>query len=410
MPRAEVTSATGARWPIVVVLVAGAFTTALNISMISPLVTSIAADLDTSEAAAGQVATLTAAASGLTALVVAPWMDRWSRRIWLRVECGLLVVGTAISVLAPTFGWLLVGRAVAGLGGAVVFGTCLAAASDLFPDPVRRNQVIGVLSTAATVASLVGLPVITQLEAATSWRWAMAVVLLPLVLVLGGTRWLPGAATSDGSPLWTGWWTGYRSVLGQTETLWLLGLMIVQSALWFGWFIYLGAFAEKGFGMGAAVLSALFLIASAGDVLGSNIAPWMVRRWGPRSVGAVTIGALSASLFGVGIVFTSQLTLVVFAALAGTVGGVLFLCVNVLLLDSYPERRGAVMSLQSAGLELGGALGSAGFGAALALSGDYATTYRLLGMVAPVALLCLAMSARYVGRTGRAKEAEATAL
>ena len=52
------------------------------------------------------------------------------------------------------------------------------------------------------------------------------------------------------------------------------------------------------------------------------------------------------------------------------------------------------MSLQSAALELGGAVGAAGFGAALAVSGDYAATYRLLGVAALFALICLVMSAR----------------
>src|SRR4051795_752211 len=101
MTRAKPTA--GARWPVVIVLIAGAFTTALNIMLIGPLLTAIADEFGKSEAATGQIATLTAAASGITALVAVPWMDRWSRRTWLRLECGLLVIGTVISALAPSF-------------------------------------------------------------------------------------------------------------------------------------------------------------------------------------------------------------------------------------------------------------------------------------------------------------------
>jgi predicted MFS family arabinose efflux permease len=195
---------------MVAVLIAGAFTTALNIMVTGPLLTAIATEFEKSEAATGQVATLTAAASGVTALVVAPSMDRWSRRTWLRFECSLLLAGTVFSALAPSFEWLLLGRTVAGIG----------------------------------------------------------------------------------------------------------------------------------------------------------------------------------------IVFTGQSSIFLFALIAGSAGGALFMCGSILTLDSYPEGRGAAMSLQSAAMELGGAFGTAGFGAALAMSDDYAATYRLLGVAVLFAFFCLFMSAR----------------
>jgi predicted MFS family arabinose efflux permease len=397
--RAETTA--GARWPMVVVLIAGAFTTALNIMLIGPLLTAIADEFGKSEATTGQVATLTAAASGVTALVVAPWMDRWSRRTWLRLECGLLVVGTAVSALAPDFGWLLVGRCVAGIGGAVIFANCLAATGDLFPNAARRNQVIALVNTAATVAGLLGLPLVTQIEAVTNWRWAMAALLLPIALVLIGTRWLPATSSAGNvrGPIWAGWWSGYRAVFASAETVWLLGLMVVQAIAWFGWFIYLGAFAEEAHGMGSGLLTALFLVGGAGDVIASNLAPVLVRRWGPRQVGAAMTIILAVSLLGVGVVFTGQASLFIFAVVAGAAGGALFICASILVLDSYPQGRGAVMSLQSAALEVGGAFGTAGFGAVLAVSDDYAASYRFLGMVMSLALLCLMMSARRVRET-----------
>ena len=72
---------------------AGAFTTALNVTLLSPLIPDIAREFDISDARAGQLATLTAASSGFMALTVAPWMDRYSRSFWFRLECGLLAIG-----------------------------------------------------------------------------------------------------------------------------------------------------------------------------------------------------------------------------------------------------------------------------------------------------------------------------
>ncbi len=104
------------RWPIVAVLAVGSFTTALNVTMLSPLLPAIGADFEVSAAATGQLATVTAASSGATALLAAPWMDRWSRRSWLRFEAALLLLGTFLSALAPGFGWLLAARVIAGIG------------------------------------------------------------------------------------------------------------------------------------------------------------------------------------------------------------------------------------------------------------------------------------------------------
>src|SRR5688500_10787579 len=86
---------------MLIVLAVGGFTSALNVTLLSPLLVDIARTFDVSEAAAGQLATLTAASSGVMAITVAPWMDRYPRRFWLRLDSALLTVGTLNSALAP---------------------------------------------------------------------------------------------------------------------------------------------------------------------------------------------------------------------------------------------------------------------------------------------------------------------
>src|ERR687894_174601 len=89
----SVSSDAGPHRVLMIILAVGAFTTALNVTLLSPLLVDIARSFDVSEAAAGQLATLTAASSGLMAVCVAPWMDRYSRRFWVRLECTLLAAG-----------------------------------------------------------------------------------------------------------------------------------------------------------------------------------------------------------------------------------------------------------------------------------------------------------------------------
>jgi hypothetical protein len=52
------------------------------------------------------------------------------------------------------------------------------------------------------------------------------------------------------------------------------------------------------------------------------------------------------------------------------------------------------MALQSAGRQLGGALGAPGVGAALTVLGGHGPAYRLLGPAAPLVVVGLGMSRR----------------
>ena len=379
---------------LVATLALGAFAASLNVTMLSPLLPALGADLGASDAATGQLATATAAGAGLTAVAAVPWMERFSRRGWLRFEAALLLAGTLLSALAPGFGWLLAARVLAGVGGAVVYANCLAAAAELVPDPGRRNRLIGLLGTAATLGAVLGLPVLAQLSDAAGWRWAVAALLPPAALLLVGAGRLPGRAAGAGGPRWRGWGAGYRRVLGNGETVWLLGALLVQMAVWFGWLIYFGAFAEADHGADAGALGLLFLAAGGAQAAASNLVPPALRRFGPRVVTAALALALAADLLAVGIVYRSVWSLAPFVVVAGAASGGLFVCTSILLLDSFPAARGSVMALQSVGVQLGGAVGAAGVGAALTLLGGYAPAYRLLGLAAPLVLLGVGMSRR----------------
>lgn len=381
----------GSPWLLVGILAVGAFTTSLNIMMISPLLKPISDDLGVSNAAAGQLATLMAGFAGLTALLVAPWLDRFSRRAWLQCESLLLGAGTVLSVLAPSFAWLFVGRALAGVGGAVIFAVCLAAVGDLFPQPSQRNQVIGVVGTAATLGAIVGLPVVAQLAAMSGWRWAMAAILPFAAILAVGASGLPRATTPRVGSMWHGWASGYQRVLANRETVSLLGVMVALCVAWFGWLIYFGAYAQTVFGLGAAALSLLFLVGGGAEVIANNVTPVLLRLHSPRTVVLGATVVLATNLLGVGIIYAQPWALIPFIAIASLSSVVVFTATSILLLDSQPAARGAVMALQSAGIEFGAAIGAASVGAGLAVLADYEAVYRLLGFALPVLVVPLVL-------------------
>lgn len=378
------------------VLATGAFTTMLHGSMLSPLLKDISDDFGVSDASVGQLATLYSGLAALIAFAVVPLMDRYSRRAMLRFECSFLVVATLASALAPSYTWLVIGRGLDGIGGAFIFGVCMAAAGDMFADPAERNRRIGIIASAASVAIIAGQPLLTQISAHAGWRWAIAATLVPPLVVLLGTHWLPNTALQGAEGrLWDSYRQRYRQVMSNRETVWLLAVFIVMLSVWSAFSVYLGAYLETELSASVNATSLIFLVSGVSFTAGSLIVPRVIERVPKRRLHATFAALLGINLLGVGVVYTSIPTMAVFVGIAALLGVSLFLITSILLLDSLPEARGAVMALQAAGTEVGVAFGAAWGGAALVISNDnYITVYHSLVLLLPLVVLCLMLSAR----------------
>ena len=101
--------------------------------------------------------------------------DRLGRR---RVFIGGLLLFSAASLLgglATSQWWLLAGRAVQGVGGAVIAPTALALITTNFPEGQARNRALGVYSAMAGGGGAVGLLLGGILTSYVSWRWVLFV-------------------------------------------------------------------------------------------------------------------------------------------------------------------------------------------------------------------------------------------
>ena len=97
---------------------------------------------------------ISAAVAGLLAAFV---MDRFDRKRLLSVLYTGFVLGTGLCALAPSYPMLLLGRVAAGAFGGVGASMTLVIVGDAFPDS-RRGRAMGVLMSAFSVASIVGVP------------------------------------------------------------------------------------------------------------------------------------------------------------------------------------------------------------------------------------------------------------
>jgi DHA1 family inner membrane transport protein len=393
--RVETTSRYTLRtWVGLVVLCFGAAVTLLNMAVLSPLLRAIGVEFGTSDATTGQLATLGSLVGVIASLVATPWMDRWSRRTWLRLEGSVVLVATVVSALAPSFGWLMAGRVLASCGAAVIMANCLTGARELFRDPVWRNRAIGIIVSATTFAFILGMPLVTQIEARLGWRIAMGSMAVPVVLLLAGTFVLPPSPRHPRMTVRPHPLAAFQAVLGNGRTRCLLVVLGLNLGLYAGWLVYFGAYTIDVFAVSATVLSLLFFLSGATELVANNLTPPLMRRFDPVSILYVMLASVAAALLLTGIAVTTipAALLVAIVVLNGTASA--YIAANALLLEGEVSHPGAVMSVASAFIGIGTALGPFVAGWALANSGSFEAAYRTLGLLAPVAMVALWLGTR----------------
>jgi DHA1 family inner membrane transport protein len=382
-------------WAGLGVLSLGAAVTLLNLAVLSPLLRPIGLEFGTSDATTGQLATIGALVSVIAALVATPWMDRWSRRTWLRLEASLILAATILSALAPSFAWLTVGRVLAAFGGAVLMANCITGARELFHDAVWRNRAIGIIVSATAVAATLGLPAITQIEAHFGWRLAMASLAIPMLLLLLGTAVLPSSPVArHTSSINVNLLAAFRGVLGDARTRWLLVVLGCDMALYGGWLVYFGAYVTEVFAASAGLLSALFFVTGASELAANNLTPPLLQRVDPVRILYLAMAAVAAALLLTGIVITTIPAALIAAVIILNGTAVAYIAANIVLLDGEVSHPGAMMSLASASMGIGNALGPFAAGWALATTGSFEAAYRTLGLFAPLAIVALWLGTR----------------
>jgi EmrB/QacA subfamily drug resistance transporter len=114
----------------------------------------------------------------LTSTAVIPVVGKVSEQLGRKrvfvAAIALFLVGSVLCGAAPTMNWLIVFRALQGVGGGVIAGTAFAVIADLFT-PSERGRYTGMLSGVFGIASVVGPLIGGALTDNVGWRWVFYV-------------------------------------------------------------------------------------------------------------------------------------------------------------------------------------------------------------------------------------------
>jgi YNFM family putative membrane transporter len=223
-----------------------------------------------------------------------PFSDRFGRRRSLTLASGLLVAPTVGVAVAPTFGLLLVFRALQGLCMPGLLAVGVPYVAEVF-GPLLGGRAMGYYVGALVFGGILGRVGVGLLTAALSWRAALGLVaLLPAAAVLVMWRLLPEAPTPPRAQ-------PRRAALAAHLRNQPLMVPTVCAATLF--FSFVGVFSyvtfrlqAPPFGFGTEVASLVFILwvfGAAGPVAGR-----LADRVGWRRV---VVGALALALAGVAV-------------------------------------------------------------------------------------------------------------
>ncbi|WP_119730179.1 MFS transporter [Thermomonospora amylolytica] len=325
-------------------LVIAAFAMGADEFIVAGVVEEIAHALRVSLGAVGMFESAYAVGVAIGAPLFTVVGSRASRRFMLLTSAGIFLAGNTISLVGPTYGWIMTGRIVAALAHGAFFGIAALFAAELVAAQMK-GRAIATVFAGSTAATILGAPIGAAVGKALGWRatfgtlvvfGAIALVGLLLLLPRGiGRQKVRAIATEhdhdhhahahahEGSGddadldaharMHMGAAGGTAPLKAQLTALRrpavLLGLLTTLLGYGgvFTGYVYLAPQITEATGLGSAWVTPLFLLFGVGLFIGNQLGGRLADRDG-RAALLGTVGALAVILFAMTLLIRHPVT------------------------------------------------------------------------------------------------------
>ena len=313
--------------------------------VMSPVLTQLADEFGISTGTAGLVVAAYGAPGILVAILVGPFSDRIGRKRFL--VAGALVTGlfTLLATLATSFAALLVLRAIAGIGAAVIFPNASATVGDNFPYR-ERGRAMSTVIAFSTMASVIGIPAAGLIAEATSWRVSVGVS--GALSVAAGVLLIFLLRPTTVSASESRFFELYRSILRNSSAVAAIVSSFLGSLFWFAWATYVVVFFESVYGLSRGTASTYALTLGLGVLVGSQVGGRLGDRIGHKPVVAISIIISSLLLLVLTTVAMPIALATGLSLLVAAVIGARFATNQTLMTEQMPNARGTLLALSAA--------------------------------------------------------------
>lgn len=344
-----------------IVLAAGMFAVGTDSFVVAGILPQVAASLGVSIPLAGQMVTLYALSYAMLSPTVAALAGHWPRRKLLLTGLLIFVIGNAMTALAPSIGWVLASRVLAGLGAAMYSPTATAAGASLVP-PERRAAALAIVIAGLSSATALGAPLGTLIAGLGDWRATMWFV-SAVGAMSAFAVWLKLTAIPS-LPV-----TSLRqrlAPLGDARvTLTLLTTLLAYAGA-FSVYTYVGVVFNRVTQGSPGMLAGLLLVWGIAATAGNFVAGKLTDRYGSRRIIHAALVVLSINFLLTPWTSAHPWTAVLAIIVWGLCGWGLLVPQQHRLISLAPSAAPLLMGLNSAALYVGvstaGVLGAAGLG------------------------------------------------
>jgi len=150
-------------------------------SLLSPVLATLEQDLHTTRAAVSWVLIAWLLSAAVATPILGKVGDMIGKSRTLSIALGATIIGSLVAAVAPDIGWVIVGRVIQGLGGAV-FPLAFGIIRDEFPDE-RVPSAVGVISAIIAVGGGIGTTLAGPIVDFLGWRFLFWLPMAVFILI-----------------------------------------------------------------------------------------------------------------------------------------------------------------------------------------------------------------------------------
>jgi MFS transporter, DHA1 family, inner membrane transport protein len=320
------------------------------IGIVTPLAESFAVD----KSRAAMVLTVYAVSYALLSPIGAALTGTWPRRLVLSMALVLFGLGSLLSALAPSIGWLTASRVLVAMGGAIYTPMSAGVAVALAP-PEQRGRALATVFGGITLAQVVGVPFGAWIAYRFGWQAtflsvaALAAVAAPLLF-----RLIPAAVSFQTTGL-----SAIGTALKDTRLAFAIAFTATIITAIYVVFTYFGPLIEASIGRNPELRTGFLVLYGMGAVVGNYLGGYMTDRIGPaRTLAVVCLAqALVMPLFS--IIPWSPLFFAIIVGVWSAFGWAFMAPQQSRLTQMAPRLQSLALALNAAMIYLGIAIGSA---------------------------------------------------
>jgi predicted MFS family arabinose efflux permease len=306
----------------------------------------------------GQMRTTSSTLSMIMALAMTVLSVRYRHKSLLLTGLGFITVSALGCYIAPNFTTMIVIYSLVGIGASMVDPMTMALVGTNFPRK-DRSRAVGWLIAGNSLSFLVGAPLIAYLAGLGSWRtaflfWVFPVALLGIGSVIYG---LPSRREDNTRTANVDYTASFRAVFTNLSALSCLIGSSLTGASYQAILVYSASFYRQQFSVSRSFASMFVIGGALFFTIGSISCARFVKKYGHKPV--IVIAGLIGGLL---IASYTNLPSLWFSGSARFLGGLFlafaFSALSSLTLEQVPEYRGTLMSINSAVMSIGSAIGS----------------------------------------------------